>query len=215
MTINEFAPDRLWIYHAGFVENLLGPGLRMVLWLSGCDFRCPGCIDPAQWRQESGKEIDVSELRLIYNEARDNIAGITFSGGEPLRQSHSLLSFLKCLPPQLDKMLFTGYTSNELSPEQRQARSYMDISVEGRFVEKLAGDFLWRGSSNKVICSPTGKYDAATLAKWMNAPSAGVSVCVLGDKLFTYGVPKKGALHSVETQLAQKGIQIYSIKPES
>lgn len=103
-------------------------------------------------------------------------------------------------------MLFTGFEQEELSGLRREVHAMMDISVEGRFIEQETGDYLWRGSANKVIRSPTGKYDQAILERWMRSPSAGISVNIAGESVSFYGVPRKGALDSVEKELRKKGI---------
>ncbi len=203
---------KLWVYHASVIETLLGPGRRLVFWLSGCDFHCPGCIDPAQWEQTAGRELSVSELSNMILEVLEDIDGITFSGGEPLRQAEAVLPLLETLPKHLDKMLFTGYTEDELSAVQKQAYTHFDIAVAGRFVQELAGDYLWRGSSNKIIASPSGKYPPEQIAAWMAAPSAGISLQLDGERMFTYGVPTKGALERILRQLAEKGISVKDIQ---
>ncbi len=185
---------------------MLGPGLRMAFWLSGCNFRCAGCIDPAQWDQKAGKPVKVSELLEACSEMVSGVAGVTFSGGEPLLQAKGLLSFLECLPQRTDRMLFTGFRHDEMSNLQREVWGKMDISVEGRFVQEEAGDFLWRGSANKVICSPTGKYDGPTIERWMHSPSAGISVSLSGERVYFYGVPKKGSLEKMKDELAKREI---------
>lgn len=200
------------MYHASFIGKLLGPGNRIVFWLSGCDFHCPGCIDPAQWEQNSGREIPVADLAQIIAEARSDIDGISFSGGEPLQQAQALVDLLRRLPRELDKMLFTGYTETELDPIQKQAFDLFDIAVAGRFVQNLAGDYLWRGSSNKVIVSPSGKYTTEQTNRWMASPSAGISIQFIGDRMFTYGVPKKGVLEQISQRLVQKGIDVRDIR---
>lgn len=202
----ECGHEVLRLYHVALVEDLLGPGLRLVFWLSGCDFRCPGCIDPAQWDRGAGKPVAVSDLAEACAGSYNDVEGVTFSGGEPLLQAVGLLSFLRFLPPKMDKMLFTGFEQEEMSGLQREVQAVMDISVEGRYIEKEAGDYLWRGSANKILRSPTCKYDQATLERWMHSPSAGMSVNLAGESVLFYGVPRKGALESIEKELRKKGV---------
>ena len=200
----------IWLYHATTVKELLGPGSRIVLWFSGCNFRCRGCIDPAQWEQKAGVPVGVSEISRACLDVSADVEGVTFSGGEPLLQAEGLLSLLECLPRQLDKMLFTGFRQEEMSSLQHEAWSQMDISVEGRFIQEEAGNFLWRGSANKTICSPTGKYDTPTIERWMRSPSAGMSVKLVGESVFFYGVPRRGSIEKIEADLLKKGLLIKS-----
>lgn len=66
-----------------------GPGVRYVIFLSGCQMRCQFCHNPDTWKLHAGEEFSADEL---YRRARNyktywrNNGGITVSGGEPLLQ---------------------------------------------------------------------------------------------------------------------------------
>ena len=76
-----------------------GPGIRVVIFLSGCKLRCKYCHNPETWKLKSGNEVKVEDLiRLItrYNSYfKASKGGVTFSGGEPLLQPEFLLEMLK------------------------------------------------------------------------------------------------------------------------
>lgn len=79
-----------------------GPGIRTVVFLSGCKLRCKYCHNPEMWLK--GKEnITSSELvqKIIHNRPyfKRNNGGVTFSGGEPLLQ----IDFLLEVCPMLKK----------------------------------------------------------------------------------------------------------------
>lgn len=67
-----------------------GPGIRYVLFLSGCDVRCVFCHNPDTW-QKGDKVISVDEVMSELNSYRQfyekSGGGLTVSGGEPLRQA--------------------------------------------------------------------------------------------------------------------------------
>ncbi len=119
------------------------------------------------------------------------------------------MDFINLIPKDMDKMLFTGFELNEMSSLQKEVRSRMDISIEGRYIASKSGDFLWRGSSNKELFSPTGKYDSKTLEQWGKSSSAGISVHLEDQSILFYGVPKKGALKELETQFKARGITLH------
>ena len=78
-----------------------GPGVRLVLFLSGCKLRCAYCHNPETWLLKDFKrEISSDEVLKTYNKYRvyygDN-GGVTFSGGEPLLQSEFVLETAKLL----------------------------------------------------------------------------------------------------------------------
>ena len=70
-----------------------GPGIRFVVFMQGCPFRCMYCQNRDTWDPASGSEYSVKEVisKLLrckpYIDASEN-GGITVSGGEPLLQSN-------------------------------------------------------------------------------------------------------------------------------
>lgn len=70
-----------------------GPGVRSVLFLSGCPLRCLYCHNPETWSKK-GEEITAEEAfkKLSrYSMYWKNNGGITISGGEPLLQIDFLI----------------------------------------------------------------------------------------------------------------------------
>ena len=65
-----------------------GPGIRMVIFLSGCPMRCLYCHNPDTWDPKDGTPMTVEEILSQYENARHfyRRGGITVSGGEPLTQ---------------------------------------------------------------------------------------------------------------------------------
>ena len=77
-----------------------GPGMRLVLFLSGCRLRCLYCHNPETWTAEDSRDISPDEVLKLYkkysNYYGDN-GGVTFSGGEPLLQGSFVLETIKLL----------------------------------------------------------------------------------------------------------------------
>jgi len=67
-----------------------GPGLRVVLFVSGCLLRCTYCHNPDTWHLKDGTYVSVDQvLRRLAGFApsiRDLGGGLTISGGEPMVQ---------------------------------------------------------------------------------------------------------------------------------
>lgn len=66
-----------------------GPGIRFVIFTSGCGMRCRFCHNPDTWEMNSGKRYSVDQLiakALRYRPYWGRQGGITVSGGEPLLQ---------------------------------------------------------------------------------------------------------------------------------
>ena len=67
-----------------------GPGIRVVVFLQGCNLRCLYCHNPETWACEDKTLMSIDELIrkiLRYKPYIEDGGGVTFSGGEPLLQS--------------------------------------------------------------------------------------------------------------------------------
>ena len=80
-----------------------GPGLRLVVFLQGCPFRCLYCANPDTIAFDGG---DSTEPEHIINMAVSQKpffgrrGGVTFSGGEPTAQAKDLIPVVKGLKEQ-------------------------------------------------------------------------------------------------------------------
>ena len=75
-----------------------GPGVRYIIFLSGCNMRCQFCHNPDTWDIKAGKEYTASQLLKTANRYRPywgSEGGITVSGGEPLLQIDFLLELFQ------------------------------------------------------------------------------------------------------------------------
>jgi len=67
-----------------------GPGVRVVGWTTGCQFRCLYCHNPDTWTMSNGIPVTltraVEELRKYRHGLKVMAGGFTLSGGEPLMQ---------------------------------------------------------------------------------------------------------------------------------
>jgi pyruvate formate lyase activating enzyme len=67
-----------------------GPGLRVVLFVSGCLLRCTYCHNPDTWHLKDGAYIETQEildrLAKFATALRHLDGGLTISGGEPMVQ---------------------------------------------------------------------------------------------------------------------------------
>ena len=69
--------------------TLDGPGVRAVVFASGCPLRCIYCHNPDTWERSGGEPVDAKELaeRIIRLYPYIKRGGVTFSGGEPCVQA--------------------------------------------------------------------------------------------------------------------------------
>lgn len=143
-----------------------GPGIRVSLFVSGCTHHCPGCFNENAW--------DFSYGRPFTKETIDNIIdilsfpayqGITFLGGEPLEPVNQkgllpLARRIKEVYPDKTIWCFTGYEFEpdimgrmyNDCPETKELLSYIDVLVDGPFIESLKNlNLTFRGSENQRL----------------------------------------------------------------
>lgn len=77
-----------------------GPGIRLVFFLQGCNFKCLYCANPDTIEFKSGRAFSVQDVLQMARNQRPYFGkkgGITVSGGEPLLQARELIPVFKAL----------------------------------------------------------------------------------------------------------------------
>lgn len=75
-----------------------GPGIRTIVFLSGCPLRCLFCHNPDMWKTDKADAISVDDLMKKlkrYQPYFGETGGVTFCGGEPLNQPEFLIDMMK------------------------------------------------------------------------------------------------------------------------
>lgn len=141
-------------------DMLNGDGIRVSLWVSGCEHNCNQCQNPQTWDINSGILFDeVAESELLETLEKDYISGITLTGGDPLHENNlqtvlNLVNKIRLLLPEKTIWLYTGYELPAIlkHPIRKKIASQCDIIVDGKYVDALRDITLkWRGSSNQHI----------------------------------------------------------------
>ena len=148
-------------YHNITHDDMLnGEGLRVVLWVAGCNHHCDGCQNPVTWNPDNGIEFDADAKNEIFNElGKKHVAGITFSGGDPLhprnlRCVYDLASEIKEGFPEKTVWIYTGYTWEQIQSNRllMMVMEYADVLVDGKFEkEKAEVNYHWAGSTNQRV----------------------------------------------------------------
>lgn len=79
-----------YIHSVQSLSTVDGPGVRSVVFLSGCPLRCVYCHNPDTWRKEDGTEREAAEVFAQicrFSAYFGEKGGLTVSGGEPLAQA--------------------------------------------------------------------------------------------------------------------------------
>lgn len=78
-----------------------GPGVRVVVFMQGCALRCQYCHNPDTWIDKGEETLELTPEELVNRIARFRAyfersgGGVTFSGGDPLRQPEFLKECLR------------------------------------------------------------------------------------------------------------------------
>ena len=149
-----------------------GPGVRVSLFVSGCDHHCKGCFQPETWNPEYGKIFDKeAEKEIMDCLSEPQVDGITLLGGDPLYKDNIInIYFLintirKTFGDSKSIWLYTGYRYEEIVNEiinfphktvelgfLHDIMMNIDVLVDCRFEEdKKDLKLQFRGSSNQRL----------------------------------------------------------------
>lgn len=135
---------------------LNGDGLRVVLWVAGCNHCCRGCQNPITWDPDGGLLFDQAAKDEIFEQLdKDYISGITFSGGDPLHPANrldvrELMAEIRARYPDKSIWLYTGDSWEDIL--HYPIMKYIDVLVDGEFHEAEKDVKLqWKGSSNQRV----------------------------------------------------------------
>ena len=143
-----------------------GEGVRVSLFVSGCNHHCKGCFNQCAWDFNYGKKFTEAEINKILDYLNhDYIRGLSLLGGEPLEpiNQEGLLPLIKRVKekyPDKDIWCYTGFDFendilNKMAKESETSKElvqYLDVVVDGKFEEdKKDLRLRFRGSSNQRI----------------------------------------------------------------
>jgi anaerobic ribonucleoside-triphosphate reductase activating protein len=192
--------------------SVLGPGVRAVLWVQGCPFRCPGCVAPETLPFAGGTEMAVDTLAGELT-ALQEVEGVTFSGGEPMAQAAALCRLIDRIRSARDMsfLCYTGYTLEILqrcgSDAQRGLLARLDVLIDGPYDLRRHTDLRWRGSDNQRVLLLTQRY--RHLAQELDVRGTWIEFELGRDgSLIWMGIPPQGFRESVPLALRRLGIHL-------
>lgn len=134
-----------------------GPGLRVSIFMQGCEFKCKNCFNPETHDFNGGKEFTKETINKVLNLCdNENVKGLSILGGEPMhpkniKATESLAKAFKEQYPNKNVWVWSGFTYENYLKDQK-ALDYIDVLVDGQFKEELRNPNLhWRGSSNQRV----------------------------------------------------------------
>lgn len=167
-----------------------GTGLRVTLFVSGCNHHCDECQNEQTWDSYSGIPFDEwAEAEIFEQLSKDYISGITFSGGDPMHENNledvlKILNKIHILYKNSKTIwLYTGFkweqimypvVTDDLNPRRdriislrRQILENCDVIVDGRFVKELADiNYPWAGSTNQRVIDVKKSLEQKQIVLW-------------------------------------------------
>ena len=134
-----------------------GPGVRVSVFMQGCEFHCKNCFNPETWNFEAGKDFTegtIDEVLKLCNE--DYIKGLSILGGEPMHPKNiegttKLAKAFKEKYPDKNLWVWSGFKFDEYLKD-KEVMKYVDVLVDGRYVDEMHNPSLkWRGSTNQRV----------------------------------------------------------------
>ncbi|MDD4474913.1 MAG: anaerobic ribonucleoside-triphosphate reductase activating protein [Eubacteriales bacterium] len=158
-----------------------GTGIRVSLFVSGCNHGCKGCFNSEAWDFGYGKPYTEAQTEQILKSLEpDYIKGFSLLGGEPFDPNNqpTVLEILKRVKSEYPEKSVWCYTGYDLEKELLAGKAesietveeilgYIDILVDGRFVEELKNiKIKFRGSENQRIIDVKKSLKQGNIELW-------------------------------------------------
>lgn len=143
-----------------------GPGVRVSIFVSGCNHHCKGCFNEIAWNFNYGNEFNQETIDKILNDLdKDYIEGLSLLGGEPLEyvNQKGLVDLVRQVKEKFPNKTIWCYTGFDFEKdvmgkmyqnweETRELINDIDVIVDGKFeMEKKNLSLKFRGSENQRL----------------------------------------------------------------
>ena len=134
-----------------------GPGVRVSIFMQGCEFHCENCFTTETWDFDGGNEFTEKTIEEVLELcSKDFITGLSILGGEPLHPNNiegttKLAKAFKEKYPNKTLWVWSGFLFDK-DLKGKEVLKYIDVLVDGQFVNSLHNPTLkWKGSSNQRV----------------------------------------------------------------
>ena len=135
-----------------------GPGVRVTLFVSGCRRHCKNCFNKETWDFNYGNPFEKETMNTIIDAlSKEYIEGFSLLGGEPFEKENreTVLNIVRTVKekfPNKTIWCYSGFTFEELVDDARNILEYVDVLVDGAFIEEKKNLRLsFRGSENQRL----------------------------------------------------------------
>ena len=179
--------------------KVLGPGIRTAIWFQGCKRECAGCMSPASRPLDGGRIVDADDVINAVIGEKNNIEGITVSGGEPFLQVDGLCYLLEAIRERtkLGVIIYSGFTMGQLRAMKsvkidKIIDGLADLIIDGEYVDELNDGLALRGSSNQKLNFIRERYNGCR--DLYESHKRDAEVFASEKDLFFVGIPSKDTL---------------------
>jgi len=131
-----------------------GPGIRLVAFLQGCNFKCLYCANADTIELKGGSETSAEEIVAMAKNQKPFFGkkgGLTFSGGEPLIQAKQLLPVVKALKEEGFHVCIDT-NGSILNDDVKAVLEYVDIILlDIKHINKEQHQLLTGKSNEKTL----------------------------------------------------------------
>ena len=134
-----------------------GPGVRVSIFMQGCEFHCKNCFNSETWGFDGGEEFTDETIEKVLNACdKEYVEGLSILGGEPMHPKNiegttKLAKAFKEKFPNKTLWAWSGF-KYENYLKDKPVMNYVDVLVDGQYVDELHNPTLkWRGSSNQRV----------------------------------------------------------------
>jgi len=134
-----------------------GPGVRVSVFMQGCEFHCKNCFNSETWDFDGGKPFTKNTIDEVLDLCgKDHVKGLSILGGEPMHPRNieattELAKAFKEKYPEKNLWVWSGFQFDK-DLKDKEVINYVDVLVDGTYMDNLHNPTLkWRGSSNQRV----------------------------------------------------------------
>ena len=178
------------MYYANIkpLDTANGPGVRVSLFVSGCNHHCKNCFNREAWDFTYGKPFTQETIDHILQLLSPHyVTGLTLLGGEPFDPSNqpSVLELLRQIRKTYPEKSIWGFTGYVLENDLLTGRAcipgvtmeylrLLDVLVDGPFIEEQKNISLrFRGSENQRLIDMKKTLATGEVTLWSDWQSDG------------------------------------------
>ena len=201
--------SRLTISRIAAPIMVLGPGRRLAIWVQGCTIGCQDCASVDTWPADGGTTVAVCDLVTEVAERldRNNLDGLTITGGEPFQQAEAAVNLLSLLRAagaldHRDVLVFTGFANARARTISPQLWDEADALVTGPYISsRSSGGWLLASDNQRLVCRT-----ALARERFTPAIRPSIQMSAQESRLSITGLPQAGDLDRFRELMAARGI---------